>query len=201
MKKSIIIIVSLVIVASIFVVIVQGGGYEGADEFNEIGQNKREAIEFFLKGDAEGQEPVAIVEGEEISKAYFALKVASYRGSKLELDDPKQAAWDSIVTEVCERQYATANGLEYTEQEMEAHMEYLKDAYDSTDESRALIESYASGLGMTVAEYWDYKEKYEAPIELTHYKVSEYIEVNGLEPIDISKAEVEIVDQEFYDGL
>lgn len=201
MKKSIMIIVSLVIGAGIFVVAVQGGGYEGTDEFNEIGQKKSEAVEYFLQGDAEGQEPVAIVEGEEISKAYFALKVTSYRGSKLELDDPKQAAWDSIVTEVCERQYAAENGLEYTEQEMDAHMAYLKDAYDSTDESRALIESYASGLGMTVAEYWDYKEKYEAPMELTHYKVSEYIEVNGLEPIDICKAKVEIVEQEFFSGL
>lgn len=201
MKKSIIIIVSLVIVVGIFAVAVQGGGHEGTDEFNEIGRDKREAVEYFLKGDAEGQEPVAIVEGEEISKAYFALKVASFRGSKLELDDPKQAAWDSIVTEVCERQYAAANGLEYTEQEMEAHMEYLKGEYNSTDESRALIEAYASGLGMTVEEYWDYKEKYEAPIELTHYKVSEYIEVNNLESIDISKAEVVIVDQEFYDRL
>lgn len=201
MKKSIIIIFSLVIIAGIFVVAVQGGGYNGTDEFNEIGQNKSEAVEYFLKGDAEGQEPVAIVEGEEISKAYFALKVASYRGSKLELEDPKQAAWDSVVTEVCERQYAAANGLEYTEQEMKAHMEYLKGEYNSTDESRALIEAYASGLGMTVEEYWDYKEKYEAPIELTHYKVSEYIEVNNLESIDISKAEVVIVDQEFYDRL
>ena len=61
-----------------------------------------------------------------------------------------------------------------------------------------LIES----LGFTEDYYWnEYKPTYEAEAALIHSKVSQYIEANDQEEIDLSQAEYEIFDKEKFDRI
>ena len=54
---------------------------------------------------------------------------------------------------------------------------------------------------MTDDEYWEYNEKYEAPLAVTWIKVDEYIAANNLAPLEYDDAEVTVLEQKYFEKL
>ena len=54
---------------------------------------------------------------------------------------------------------------------------------------------------MSSDEYWEYHERFLAPIALTHYNVQTYIEENNLPALSIENAKWEITNMKHYESL
>ena len=119
----------------------------------------------------------------------------------IKYDNPKEDALESFKRDVWDKQFAIDNGLLPTQEERESYSMDVKKAYEDTDEGVALIQSYIEGLGMTEDEYWDYNKLCEAPYVVTHSKVEQYLEDNGLPSPDLEEIECVILDSECYNSL
>lgn len=174
---------------------------DGDDGFRQIGEGLREPVNSLLGGAASEEENMGEVLGVKISKKYFEVRYASYKSSPLNYENPRDAAWESIVEEIWERQFAEENGLLPTTEEIEAYVENNRAAFDSTEEGKLLIKSLYEGMGLTEDEYWQYHKEYQAPLALIHGRVNEFLEENKMEKPDCGSISSEILDNDYFDGL
>lgn len=137
---------------------------------------------------------------EDVSEEYFSVRVTLWKVYGAE--DPVEAAIDSMKREASEKQFAEAHGLMPSEEEIKEYVDQMRSDIESDEESRAIVADLLSAIGFSQEYYWNqYKPKYEAPAALIHAKVTEYIAENGLQEIDISKADYEVLDQETFQKL
>ena len=146
-------------------------------------------------------EYIGVVEGEKISKTYYNIRYASYKSSPLYYENPKESAWESIVLEILEKNFARENDLLPSSQEIKKYTEYTRSVFEKDEDGEILVESMLSGMNMSIEEYWEYHEKYLAPTALTHYKVQAYIQEHNLPELKIENAVHYITDIEYYDKL
>lgn len=144
---------------------------------------------------------VCIIEGEYISKEYFEVRYNSYKNSPLNYENPEEETLQSLKREMVYKKFADEHGLTPTQAEIKTYVQNMRSSIEELEEGRALIENYAQGLGMTYDEYWEYNEKYEAPLAVTWIKVDEYIASNGLEPLDYADANVTVLESEYFSDL
>lgn len=144
---------------------------------------------------------VCIIEGEYISREYFEVRYNSYKNSPLNYENPEEETLQSLKREMVYKKFADEHGLTPTQAEIETYVQNTRSSIEELEEGRALIENYAQGLGMTYDEYWEYNEKYEAPLAVTWIKVDEYIASNGLEPLDYADANVTVLESEYFSYL
>lgn len=177
---------------------------EGKNEFYTIGKATGTPIKLFMEEvDSKNTriEYIGVIEGELISKNYYDIRYNSYKASPLNYEDPKVDAWEAIVLEVLERQFATKYDLLPSDAEAKAYTEDIRRAYESRDDGKALLQSSLSGMNMSSDEYWEYHERFLAPIALTHYNVQTYIEENNLQALSIENAKWEITNMKHYESL
>lgn len=137
---------------------------------------------------------------EDVSEEYFSVRVALWKVYGTE--DPVEAAIDSMEREALEKQFAEAYELMPSEEEIQEYVDQMRSEIESDEESSAIVAGLLSAIGFSQEYYWNqYKPEYEAPAALIHAKVSEYIAENGLEEIDVSKADYEILDREAFQKL
>ena len=99
------------------------------------------------------------------------------------------------------KRFADEHGLTPTSAEIKAYVQSTRSSIEELEEGRTLIDNYAQGLGMTDDEYWEYNEKYEAPLAVTWIKVDEYIAANNLAPLEYDDAEVTVLEQKYFEKL
>lgn len=174
---------------------------DGDDGFRQIGEGLREPVNSLLGGAASEQENMGEVLGVKISKKYFEVRYASYKSSPLNYENPRDAAWESIISEIWEKQFAEENGLLPTAEEIETYVENNRAAFDSTEEGKLLIKSLYEGMGLTEDEYWQYHKEYQAPLALIHGRVNEFLKENKMEKPDCGSISSEILDNDYFDGL
>lgn len=144
---------------------------------------------------------VCIIEGEYISKEYFEVRYNSYKNSPLNYENPEEETLQSFKREMVYKKFADEHGLTPTQAEIKTYVQNTRSSIEELEEGKALIENYAQGLGMTYDEYWEYNEKYTAPLAVTWIKVDEYIASNGLEPLDYADANVTVLESEYFSDL
>ena len=116
--------------------------------------------------------------------------------------DPVGKALDSMKREVLEKSFAKEHDLIPTKKEIREYVQNERQTVDSTLESSAITSKLIESMGFTEDYYWnEYKPTYEAEAALIHSKVSQYIEANDQEEIDLSQAEYEIFDKEKFDRI
>ena len=187
---------------------------EGENEFRSIGENLRSPVKTLLDDEASlGDYPMVLtgeyneestmgeVLGVGISKAYFDVRYTSYKSSPLDYENPRDEAWTSIKKEVWERKFAEENNLMPTGNEIAAYVKTNKEGFDATDEGKALIRAFCEGMGLTESEYWDYNEKYEAPLAVIHDRVEEFAKENKIEFPDADEIDAKIIDEEYFEQL
>ncbi len=207
MKKSVKIVIFFIIIIFVGIssVFVFAEKYvEGKNEFHSIGSATGTPIKLFMEeinSKDTDIEYIGVIEGVQISKNYYDIRYNSYKSSPLNYEDPKADAWDAIVLEVLERQFAEKYDLLPSSDETKEYTKNIRLAYESDDDGRALLESYLSGMDMSSDEYWEYHERFLAPIALTHYNVETYIKENNMPVINIEDANQTISDMEYYDSL
>lgn len=135
-----------------------------------------------------------------IPEDYYQMRVAlwAFYGES----DPVGKALDSMKREVLEKSFAKEHDLIPTKKEIREYVQNERQTVDSTLESSAITSKLIESLGFTEDYYWnEYKPTYEAEAALIHSKVSQYIEANDQEEIDLSQAEYEIFDKEKFDRI
>lgn len=173
---------------------------EGAEAARKQGAAIREAAAKLLQesthktsGSAVSTSKIfAIILDEEISQAYFDVKVAMCRAYGHE--SPEEKAFEDLKLQLAEKKFAEEHGILPAEAEIMAFSQEIREVTESTEESYVLIKTFIEAAGMTWDQYWDvYKPTYEAPGHLTHIVVTEYIEQNNMASIDTSTIEYQIV--------
>ena len=144
---------------------------------------------------------VCIIEGEYISKEYFEVRYNSYKNSPLNYENPEEETLQSLKREMVYKKFADEHGLTPTQAEIKTYVQNTRSSIEELEEGKALIENYAQGLGMTYDEYWEYNEKYTAPLAVTWIKVDEYIAANNLAPLEYADAEVTVLESEYFSDL
>lgn len=189
-------------VVLVFVLISMNKG-ENKDGVKEYAEGRKDSTEQLPESDrgAQAENYVCVIEGEYISEEYFKMRYNAYKNSPLGYEDLEAEVMDALKREMTYKKFAEENGLTPTEEEIKAYSEETRKSIEELEEGKALIENYASGLGMTADEYWEYNEKYEAPLAVTWIKVDEYIEANGLQPLEYTGAEVEILEEGYFEKL
>lgn len=172
---------------------------QGENEFRGIGENMQSSVKSLLSADA--QDAMGEVLGTKISKAYFDVRHASYKSSPLEYENPKEEAWESIKKEVWEREFAEKNSLMPTDEEIRAYVETNKEGFHSTEEGKALIKALCEGMGLTEDEYWEYHEKYEAPLAVIHNKVEQFAKNKKIKIAASDEISSTILDNDYFNQL
>lgn len=172
---------------------------QGENEFRGIGENMQSSVKSLLSADA--REAMGEVLGTKISKAYFDARYASYKSSPLEYENPKEEAWESIKKEVWEREFAEKNSLMPTDEEIRAYVETNKEGFHSTEEGKALIKALCEGMGLTEDEYWEYHEKYEAPLAVIHNKVEQFAKNKKIKIAASDEISSTILDNDYFNQL
>lgn len=144
---------------------------------------------------------VCIIEGEYISREYFEVRYNSYKNSPLNYENPEEETLQSLKREMVYKKFADEHGLTPTQAEIKTYVQNTRSSIEELEEGKALIENYAQGLGMTYDEYWEYNEKYTAPLAVTWIKVDEYIAANNLAPLEYADAEVTVLESEYFSDL
>lgn len=183
---------------------------ETIENFEKLGQAKKRAVEVFLKEEKKLQsgrisideiEYIGSVQGEKISKNYYAVRYASYRAIDAENKNSKLDAWNTIKMEVYKRHFAEQHNIMPTVEDIKEYTKSLIKDFEEMEGNLVYVEAYASGMGMTLEQYWEYNQKYEAPLALIDSNVAEYMAAHGLtmpEPDDI---EGEITDMKYFESL
>ena len=184
MKRKFAIVLMILLVSAVSVFAVMSTGKFACEDDN---QSKSGAV--------------CIIEGEYISKEYFEVRYNSYKNSPLDYENPKEETLQSLKREMVYKRFADEHGLTPTSAEIKAYVQSTRNSIEELEEGRALIENYAQGLGMTDDEYWEYNEKYEAPLAVTWIKVDEYIAANNLAPLEYDDAEVTVLEQKYFEKL
>lgn len=172
---------------------------QGENEFRGIGENMQSSVKSLLSADA--QDAMGEVLGTKISKAYFDARYASYKSSPLQYENPKEEAWESIKKEVWEREFAEKNSLMPTDEEIRAYVETNKEGFHSTEEGKALIKALCEGMDLTEDEYWEYHEKYEAPLAVIHNKVEQFAKNKKIEVAASDEISSTILDNDYFNQL
>ena len=129
------------------------------------------------------------------------MRYNSYKNSPLDYENPKEETLQSLKREMVYKRFADEHGLTPTSAEIKAYVQSTRSSIEELEEGRTLIDNYAQGLGMTDDEYWEYNEKYEAPLAVTWIKVDEYIAANNLAPLEYDDAEVTVLEQKYFEKL
>ena len=210
MKRKTIVVIVIILLSTSFAIAMAMNYSKGQTEYKTIGEGKAEAVRAFyeeVKAINDGSisyddiEYIAEIQGTKISKREFMVRYISRITGMIKYDNPKEDALESFKRDVWYKQFAIDNGLLPTKEEIENYSKDVKKAYAETDEGEALIKSYLEGLGMTEDEYWDYNKLCEAPYVVTHSKVEQYLEDNGLPSPDLEELECIIFDSDFYNSL
>ncbi len=131
---------------------------------------------------------VGTVLGEDITARELELKAALYRAGGL--DDPLGKAWDAIKKQVYEKQFAEEHGLTPTQDDIIEFTQQMRRDAEASEEGHAYAKALIEAAGMTEDEYWnEYKPIYESPAHLTHIRVIEYLDENGLAEISPDQIE------------
>lgn len=176
--------------------------YEGLEKAEEVGQSLQEAANSLADSDSENTLIRIIGDGieQDVSEEYFSVRVALWKAYGA--SDPVGSAIDSMKTEALEKAFAEKQGLTPTKMEINEYVKSMREEIQSDEESSAIVEELLQTIGFSQDYYWDeYKPRYEAPAALTHLKVSDYIVVNGLEKIDPSRADYEVIDKEAFEEI
>lgn len=200
-KFAIISMILLVSAVSVFAV-TSASKFEGEDEIRTFGEARKGSIEKLVANDNQSKsDAVCIIEGEYISKEYFEVRYNSYKNSPLNYENPEEKTLQSLKREMVYKRFADEHGLTPTQAEIKVYVQNTRSSIEELEEGRALIENYAQGLGMTEDEYWEYNEKYEAPLAVTWIKVDEYIAANNLDPLEYADADVTVLEKEYFEKL
>lgn len=207
MKKKIKIIICVICLSLMCSVAVAYSQFEetpGAKEFNEVGAGLKEATKNLSVSQVninEPENPFGSVMGVSVSREYFNFKYASYISNKVDYENPKESAWNSIKKQIWEEKFAKENNIYPSEQEIEDYVNYVRNGYEATSEGKILLKSFCDGIDMTEDEYWEFNKQYEAPLAVTHAKVVEFLEKNKLSMPNIDQIPSEIIDQDYYNSL
>ena len=203
-KKTVIITLICALICLTATIIIAYSGLpevKGADKFNDIGKGKSNAAHNLLNAAENEETVIGTVMGTEITKSYFNFKYDSYKTSPLNYENPKEEAWNAIKREVWEKRFAKEKGIYPSEKEIDEYVSYVRKEYESTQEGTILIKAFCEGMNMTEDEYWRFNRKYEAPLVVTHGKVSEYLEKNKMSMPEAGSIESNITDLEYYNSL
>ncbi len=176
---------------------------EGLGQAEIAGSSLREAAALLADPDQGGEIIFAIVGNgiiEKIPEDYFMMRVALWElyGEA----DPVEKALESIKRETMEKAFANQHKLMPTKQEIRDYVQNERKTVESTLESSVISSKLIESMGFTEDYYWnEYKPLYEAPAAVIHSKVSQYIDKNAMEELDISNLECEIIDSEKYERI
>nr|WP_315024850.1 hypothetical protein [uncultured Aminipila sp.] len=153
-----------------------------------------------VAGDEAENNLVATVFDEKISGDYFMYRMRLYE--VCDSENPAQDAWEEIKKEINEKTFAEDHRIMPSEEEIIENTNQMREVAKSTEESREISKALIESMGLTEDEYWnDFKPKYETPITLTRYNVSQYCTENNLPELDTSQVEYKVIDQDFFDNL
>lgn len=143
--------------------------------------------------DPELDRTAGTVLGEEISVRELELKAALYRAGGI--DDPLDKAWDAIKKQVFEKKFAEEHGLTPTHKEIVEFTQQMRQDAEASEEGHEYAKALIEAAGMSEDEYWnEYKPLYESPAHLTHIRVMEYLNENGIAEITPDQIEGTISD-------
>ena len=184
------------------ILLLAGCGVDSANPAQDTGEALHDAANALANADVPN--PLIRIIGEDfqvdVSEEYFSVRVMLWKVYGAE--DPGEAAIDSMKREALEKQFAEAYGLMPSEEEIQEYVDQMRNEIENDEESSTVVTDLLSTIGFSQEYYWNqYKPKYEAPAALIHARVSEYIAENGLEEIDISKADYLILDWEAFQKL
>jgi hypothetical protein len=200
-KKNIIIcVICISLICSGVIAYSKSLEIKGAKEFKEIGEGLKDAakdISELPNLNSEQKNVIGSVMGVKISKEYFNFRYASYLSNKINYENPKAEAWNSIKKQIWEENFAKEKNI-YPSDKDTTH---VKNEYNATKEGKILIKSFCEGIGMEENEYWEFYKKYEAPLAVTHGKVVKFLEKNKLNMPNIDQIQSEIIDKDYYERL
>ena len=143
---------------------------------------------------SEGQ-IVAVVNGRNVSAAEMNIKIQMYALSEQDAN----AAWAGMKLIAMEESFAREHGLMPTGSEIMQYAQQLRSECEELQESYDHVAALASGLGMSLDEYWyEYRTVYEIPTLMVRERVNAYIEANNLEALDVANAEYTIRNSAFF---
>ena len=64
-----------------------------------------------------------------------------------------------------------------------------------------MIKALCEGMGLTEDEYWEYHEKYEAPLAVIHNKVESFAKDNKIEIAESDEISSTILDNGYFNQL
>lgn len=211
-KKKILFIIAGVLALTCGTALAAQVFYPGVDSAQRVGSEVRMSAMKLMDKDTtaygfdrvDGNENqnnlVAIVWGEKISSDYILYRMNLYEAC--ESKNPAQDAWEEIKKEINERNFAKEHNILPSEEEIIESTNQMREVAESTTESHEILKSLVDAMGLSEDEYWNiFKPKYETPIALIRYNVSQYCKENNLPELDNSTMEYKVIDKDFLDNL
>lgn len=166
-----------------------------------MGESLREVANLVIDG-SEGEaiinsqsNVIAEVNGRKITSTEMTLKIQMYALTGKDANE----AWDGMKLVAMEENFARENGFMPTESEIMDYARILREDVESMQESAEHVSALASGLGMSLDEYWyEYRVKYEIPTLMVRERILAYNAENNLPELNPLEAECIIIDSEFF---
>jgi hypothetical protein len=139
------------------------------------------------------------VMGEYVSAEYFGLRTEAYRLSGSE--QPYTDAWEAIIKEVYEFNYADEHGLLPTVKEVQKQVKAEQKQVEGDANSKVAAENVLEQLGLTWDEYWTDCKPQEVAVQLVKENISAYLQKNNLPDLDYTQIEAIVIDQNILNYL
>lgn len=194
MRNKKVIAVSLLICALVSIGVASAaiGLSDSERAMKEAGESLQNDAQSVISGE---DRVIAVINGEDVTETEMQLKIQMYALTEKDAND----AWHGMKLVALEKAFAREHGLLPTEEEVMEYTKQLRSACEEVQESADHVAALASGLGMTLDEYWyEYRVVYEIPTLMIRERVNEYIEDNNLSALDPSDAQCTIIDKAFF---
>lgn len=166
-------------------------GYITEQEEIEKGEKDPSAVEY-----------IGEIMGEKISKAAFVMRYALLQSEIGEATAGlKDAVWDSFKRDVWNVSFNHRKGIAPQSVEIDVYTADIRSEIEKDPKTEMRMRAYVEGLGMTWDEYWEYFRKYEAPRNVNHWKVTEFLSKVSMPYANLSILDASITDMDYYDSL
>ena len=200
-KKGIVLILLVCVLSSIGIANATLGLSESEQLMKDAGESLKDTASLVISGEDGGNSIqsqaviVAEVNGRSITATEMNLKIQMYALTGKNANE----AWDGMKLVALEEDFAREHGFMPTESEIMERAQQLRAEVEAVQESSDHVAALASGLGMTLDEYWyEYRVTYEIPTLMVRERVLEYNEANALPDLDIADADCTIYDAAYF---
>ena len=146
-------------------------------------------------------EYIGTILDKKISKKEFMARYQMILSSDDNFENYGQAAWDSLKRDVWEKHFARIKDLTPSKKEVKAYVEEVRGTIEETKKGKEQIASYAESLNMTEDQYWSYIREYVAPQELTHKRVTDFLNRLHMDPASLDMIKATISDADYFNSL